>query len=369
MKDNSNSSFSSTLYLYRGAIRIFLLYIVFGSFWIVFPDSIVFRFIPSTLLENFPLIKSFVFLFITGIIILVLIISALKKINESSETIQKDSSIKKNLKDALANSRKTFTDTIRNAPFPVILFTIDGEIISISECWERELGYTLSDIPSLESWIYQAERDNPSAFKSAITDYEALLVSHYSNAHYLFTKSEARNYYNFTVSIIGHLPNGEAIIRGVANDISELKALQDENVFLKEYNPSTKLLNRQSLLALISSDTLSFPLSIIYISIDFESTVNIMEEEKIVILVASKLNSIINEDTSITHYTNSSFLIFLPSKEESTMESFIKFVHDSFEGSVNYNISLTSKFIEHNTSDSSNVMEEIRLMDVFNISK
>jgi PAS domain-containing protein len=53
---------------------------------------------------------------------------------------------------SLKESEQRFSRAVQYAPFPIMIHSEDGKVLSISQGWTYSSGYTLDDIPTIEEW-------------------------------------------------------------------------------------------------------------------------------------------------------------------------------------------------------------------------
>lgn len=150
--------------------------------------------------------------------------------------IWEDITNRKQYEKRLQESEEKFRMAITHAPVPVMLHAEDGEVLLINNCWTEKTGYTIEDIPTMQTWTDKAlgKRQNQSnaIYEQSSPSFEAV----YS----ITTKCGETQIWSLWSGPIGKLPDGRRIAVSKAMDITELKmaeaALQQNARELQEIN-------------------------------------------------------------------------------------------------------------------------------------
>ncbi|CAN5264413.1 hypothetical protein BH11PSE9_BH11PSE9_30180 [soil metagenome] len=76
--------------------------------------------------------------------------------------------------DALAHSEQRFRRLFADSPLPLALVSADGRVTNVNARFERDLGYTLADVPTIADWWALAYPD-PKLHDWAVSRHKALL--------------------------------------------------------------------------------------------------------------------------------------------------------------------------------------------------
>lgn len=133
-----------------------------------------------------------------------------------------DISSKRRSEIKVRESEKRFRRAITFSPLPIIIYTEDGEVLSVSKAWEEISGYGLKDIPTMKDWTHKAYGD-----KSGIAD-EHLEKLFRQDTRLdegqwtIQTKKGEERVWHFHSSPIGQLPDGRRLVISTALDETEL---------------------------------------------------------------------------------------------------------------------------------------------------
>ncbi|MFM8320855.1 MAG: PAS domain S-box protein, partial [Chloroflexota bacterium] len=121
---------------------------------------------------------------------------------------------------------KRFERAIQEAPFPIIMYAADGEMLLINQAWSEVTGYDLQDIPNIQQWAELAFGARQEVYlerlRAAIPLDERTHLGHFL----VNTKDGRQREWDFHSVSPGRLPDGRRIRLTIAADITELKAVQ-----------------------------------------------------------------------------------------------------------------------------------------------
>ncbi len=298
--------------LYRKATTITITYIIIGFLWILFSDKLLFALVSNAALQqSIGLANGWVYVLASGLLVFRLTFNAMDKQLHAIEKIQKELTIKKDLRESLQSTSNSLTNTINKAPFPVILYTKTGKLILVNDCWEKELGYGIKDMPTLDSWVYQANRDNPADFLAKITNIVLLETEDYESYHYLYTNNEEKKYCMFSATIVDSTPNREPIIRGLLVDLSKTKKMEETIENYQYQENSCGIFNCFSFVDKLNKLDVTSDVVIQLLNISFSSPTTLKEEEKIVNQLQSILDSHSQNFDHFIYYHNHSLVLFI----------------------------------------------------------
>ena len=133
----------------------------------------------------------------------------------------------------LRRSEERFRKAIMDAPIPIMIYTEDGEILTVNDAWLRTAGYSREEIPTLVDWLKKAHRE----------EYEEIfeLMQHnYQNDSdvgvldtNIITKDGEERIWHITTSSLETLPDGRKAALSMARDITERRQaeLEREHVY------------------------------------------------------------------------------------------------------------------------------------------
>tara|TARA_B110000305_G_C19125620_1_gene486450 strand:+ start:245 stop:712 length:468 start_codon:yes stop_codon:yes gene_type:complete len=109
---------------------------------------------------------------------------------------------------------------INHFPFPVMLFSESGEVLSINENWERIFGYSIIEIPLAKDWaeiIGTEETDSSIVFKEIPKPQQIINGGEFE----IRTKRRGVRYWEFTSATISKSDSVDKIALLSATDITD----------------------------------------------------------------------------------------------------------------------------------------------------
>lgn len=129
---------------------------------------------------------------------------------------------------SLRESEERFRWAVLDAPIPIMICAEDGEILQINRVWTEVTGYSLQDIPTYSTWAQKAYR-----LRSALEAVEAVRVPcvgqrSRQGERVIRTRSGEERVWDFSSSIMGHLPDGRRLIVIMATDMTDRRRAEEE---------------------------------------------------------------------------------------------------------------------------------------------
>ncbi len=142
--------------------------------------------------------------------------------------VVQDITARKKVEEDLKASEEQFRRAIEDAPIPVIMHAEDGQVLQISRTWTKLTGYSLSDIPTFDSWITKAAYGEGA---NSVRDYMHELFKDENQSigveFPVRTVDGTVRYWSFSASSPGTLRDGRRFIVGMAVDITERQKAED----------------------------------------------------------------------------------------------------------------------------------------------
>ncbi|MGM0509135.1 MAG: transporter substrate-binding domain-containing protein, partial [Fusobacteriota bacterium] len=146
------------------------------------------------------------------------------KTSKLSQEIQKKEKVMKDLE----RSEKVFRNTVKNAPYPIMIHTEDGKVIEISQGWTDFSGYKKEDIPTTLSWIKKAYTNSQrKKMIETIDELYNLETPKNVGQFEIITKSGDKRIWDFRTTALGPAINGKKALISMAKDITEEKEIQE----------------------------------------------------------------------------------------------------------------------------------------------
>ena len=135
---------------------------------------------------------------------------------------------------ALRESEARFRRAIISAPFPIMIHTEDGKVITLNTPWTRLTGYKKSDIPTIADWVSKAYGTHKDQVQSDIENLFDMDEPKAEGEYTITTSSGNKLTWDFSSAPIGELPDGRKLVISMAMDITKRKKAEER----------LKLLNR-----------------------------------------------------------------------------------------------------------------------------
>ncbi|MGM0508041.1 MAG: PAS domain-containing hybrid sensor histidine kinase/response regulator [Fusobacteriota bacterium] len=177
------------------------------------------------------------------------ILGVIKDISEKKEAIEKLEDINEYLEDRveertaklrnallelrdkteeLNESKDRFEKAILNAPFPIMIHTEFGKVITINNIWEDITGYKKEEIKTMGDWITKAYKKNKMKIEKRISKIYTIDKKINEGVFSINTKSGEDRKWNFSSAPLGKSKDGERVYISIASDITEKTKTMEE---------------------------------------------------------------------------------------------------------------------------------------------
>jgi len=150
---------------------------------------------------------------------------------------------------AILESEEKFRRAIQQAPFPIIIHAEDGEIISVSEGWTDNSGYSLADIPTIDSWTNLAYGQTKHIVIEEINSLYELKTRKDEGEYTICCKNGTIRIWDFSSTAIGKLEDGRRIVISMANDVTERKnnelLIKEKSDLIESQNEEFQQINEE----------------------------------------------------------------------------------------------------------------------------
>ncbi len=150
-----------------------------------------------------------------------------KKILERTAELSQEISVRKESEDRLQKA-------ILDAPFPMMLFAENGEILLLSQIWTELTGYSKSEISTLQKWTELAYGEGSRAVLHYLQSLFSINEKRKEGEFTIRTKSGAQRIWDFTAVPMGLLTDGRRLLLSSATDITERKAAEAASKKMQE---------------------------------------------------------------------------------------------------------------------------------------
>ncbi|WP_378953050.1 ATP-binding protein [Pelosinus sp. sgz500959] len=130
--------------------------------------------------------------------------------------------------DLRKESERQFQQAIEGAPVPIMLHAEDGEVLSINSTWTELTGYTIKDIPTIESWEKKTAANKLTQEKECIQILCGSDKRQHDGEFLLQMKTGKNCIWDFYTAFIGNLNDGRRMVMRVGIDITDRKQMEQE---------------------------------------------------------------------------------------------------------------------------------------------
>ena len=234
----------------RQALKITCIYFFIGSLWILLSDKLVgFLIKEQSIIIIIGIIKGWIYVFITSVIMFLLIFTEMKKVTESKDKIKK-------MNDELQDINKVLEEDIhqRNklherlqkyrilsekANDAMLFIDNKGNILEVNDAAIRMYGYTYKEFLSISVFdLRHIEKTARIIEQMEIADKEGII---FETIHYLKDGTSIP----VEVSSQGTFFGDKRIILSIVRDITERKKAEKEIIYLSYHDQLTGLYNRR----------------------------------------------------------------------------------------------------------------------------
>ncbi|TFG83461.1 MAG: diguanylate cyclase, partial [Erysipelotrichales bacterium] len=231
---------------YRSAIRISLIYLVFGALWIILSDRLLAFFVkdPNLYLE-FSTIKGWFYVLFTAGLLYLLVVSTLSLYAEAKRNVE---SINTDLKRQLEKTIETehrFELAVKGSFDSIWEYDIATEKVVMSDPLLRNLGYDSQElaINDLEEWLTLVHHEDLDIFRQRIDDFIADPHGNFEFSYRVFRKDQSIAWIR-TPGSARIDENGKILkIAGSHSDITLAHDYQEKLTHLAYFDSLTGMMN------------------------------------------------------------------------------------------------------------------------------
>jgi len=129
---------------------------------------------------------------------------------------------------ALAQSEERFHRSIIAAPYPLAIYTEDGEILTINKAWTTFSGYEPEEIPRVSDWLKKAYGVKSEKVNERVKNLFELQAPVNEGEQRIRVKDGSEHIWYFRSAPLGRLQDGRKAVVSMATDITERVKAQKE---------------------------------------------------------------------------------------------------------------------------------------------
>ncbi len=129
----------------------------------------------------------------------------------------------------LEKNKKELESILNESPYPIMVYTVDGDIILLNKIWEKTTGYDFNEINTIKKWNQKAYGKELNSIKKEnrsinLNNESVMLDNIISDGEFkVKTKNDKTLIWEFSSSYLGKINNKHSFVSS-AVDITELKA-------------------------------------------------------------------------------------------------------------------------------------------------
>lgn len=139
----------------------------------------------------------------------------------------------------LQEAEERLDKAITEAPYPIIMYTSDGQVLKVNNAFMEITGYSYEDVADLDRWLTLAHGKDAAKVRMAIKGVFSEMQSNgtvrgKSGEYPIYIKDGSIRIWEFSAAYLGRLPDGRDYIMSIASDMTERKMAEDILVKQKE---------------------------------------------------------------------------------------------------------------------------------------
>jgi diguanylate cyclase (GGDEF)-like protein/PAS domain S-box-containing protein len=325
---------------YRSAVRITLIYLIFGALWIIISDRLLaFLVRDPQLYIELSTVKGWIYVAITSAFIYVLVVSTLDLYVEAKRKVE---SVNEDLKNQLiktSQSEQRFELAVKGSFDSIWEHDIASDSLTMSDPLLRNLGYTAQDlvISKIDDWLAIVHPGDVDMVRQRIDHFLANPHEDFEFSYRVIKKDKSFAWIRtHGTALIGE--NGEiSKIAGSHSDITLAHEYQEKLTHLAYFDTLTGLMNWHGFSNLIEQriNTLpDKPFSLLYLDIDDFKNINDVHGyqvgDRLLKEISSELTKLIREPDVIANLGGDGFGFLMETVQNSELLSKINTIYETF---------------------------------------
>jgi PAS domain S-box-containing protein len=166
----------------------------------------------------------------------------------------RDITARKHAEEELRKSEERFRSSILHSPLPILLFDDREQILSISQSWLEESGYSRGELRRIEDWTTRAFGEHSGEALEHVRQIISTEPQARSHQRTIRSRDGRERLWSFVTSAMGTQSDGRHVFVCVAQDVTERKAHEEQiRLLMREVNHRAK--NMLSLVQAIARQT------------------------------------------------------------------------------------------------------------------
>ena len=97
-----------------------------------------------------------------------------------------------------------------------MIYTDDGQVLTLSRTWERITGYSHRDIPTVSHWTDKAYGKKSNTVQAVISGLFTLEDSRFGAGYEITCRDGSQRVWDFSSTPLGRLPDGRRVVISMA---------------------------------------------------------------------------------------------------------------------------------------------------------
>jgi PAS domain S-box-containing protein len=132
--------------------------------------------------------------------------------------LKKENAAREEAETLLRLSENRFKSALMESPYPTILITADGELITANTAWQQKSGYTAEEITHLDHWMEKSFRNQTSRFEGMIRDIKVQGDMQKEGFFTFYTRQGATKTWFFRFALLPEAPDRKELVMVIALD-------------------------------------------------------------------------------------------------------------------------------------------------------
>lgn len=312
----------------RQALKITFIYSLIGSLWILLSDKLVeFLIKERSIIFVISIVKGWVYVFITSVLIFLLVFTAMKKATDSKDKMKKmnDELEKKVLERKQVNERLQKYQVLAEKANDAMLFIDkEGNILEANDAAIRIYGYTYKEFSSMNIFdLRHLDKSSCIIKQMEIADEKGII---FETVHYLKDGTSIP----VEVSSQGIFLGDKRVILSIVRDITERKKAEEEVLYLSYHDQLTGLYNRryyEEELRRLDTER-NFPITLVMADVNGLKLTNDAFGHKAGDILLEKIANILKKecraDEIVARIGGDEFVLLLPGTDEKEAEKIVR---------------------------------------------